>query len=167
MKARQGFVSNSSSSSFVICGERISMNDVVLGSGKKYVAIESGYSDEGYSLYEVTKEFLELVPFINGDYEIWDVAFSCYEGGEITVEAGTYKLEMLEVSYHRSELDDMAEYYGIDRYAVLEAVLEMRAIPELIRDALSEPDKTLLGLYERGELTGDGVLQTLWGVDDD
>ena len=143
------------------------MNDVVLGSGKKYVAIESGYSDEGYSLYEVTKEFLELVPFINGDYEIWDVAFSCYEGGEITVEAGTYKLEMLEVSYNRPELDDMAEYYGVDRYEVMQAVINGKTVPELILNALEEKDKTLIRLYEQGSITGQNVFETLWEKNDD
>ena len=76
MKIREGYVSNSSSTSFVLCGEMVSLRDVVLESGKDYVAIESEYADDGYTLYELTAEYLELFPFLNGDFQIWAVAFS-------------------------------------------------------------------------------------------
>ena len=175
MKSRQGFVSNSSTTSFVIIGHKIPLRDLGFEQwnlkldGKKYLLVGGYGGGEGIDVAELTEERLTLLPFLDeADFEVWQVDKQIYESERgVELVGGTYDITSLEASMHTIEPADMPEYYGVDRYAVLEAVLEIRAIPELIRDALSEHDKSLIGMYKRGEITGDGVLQKLWEAGND
>jgi len=62
MKLRQGFVSNSSSSSFVVIGEKVSLNEVC--SDMKFdkpLMIIGEVVNEGQEYFEITEEFRELL----------------------------------------------------------------------------------------------------------
>jgi len=60
MKIRMGFVSNSSSSSFVLIGNEVKLEDIDLKKGK-YMAIGNAELNEGGDIFELNEELLEEI----------------------------------------------------------------------------------------------------------
>lgn len=80
MKIRTGFVSNSSSSSFVLIGKPVKFEDIKFEKGKMFYA--QGEADgEGANLFQIKKDDLKKIEKHNLNLEYWEVYFfgdECY-----------------------------------------------------------------------------------------
>ena len=87
MKIRNGFVSNSSSSSFVLLGEKVKLEDIDFNDGFKYNAIISELDCEnGDMIVELDESYKEVIKNANefgfyGNLNLYKTFFIQYEGG--------------------------------------------------------------------------------------
>lgn len=121
MKVRDGFVSNSSSSSFMAIGKYISVKDI-----DKENVYFIGYSGgEGTDYFELTpemKSYIKEKGFRDG--RLFCEAFKCdEERTDVSKQEIIYKLGLFEylkldiITFDRSycdglDIDDFIEYYG-------------------------------------------------------
>ena len=98
MKIRNGFVSNSSSSSFVVLGYKGSYNDVVFGEGTE------SYKDKLYKdlTDEERDEFHDREDVITDD--------GCYYVGELLAESGFQCDYIEEAEFSAEELQQKIEF---------------------------------------------------------
>jgi hypothetical protein len=147
----------------VIIGHRTKLVDVRLDEAE-YMLVGGYGSGEGTDVAPLTAERIRLLPFLEEtDFEVWQVVHQVYESErDVEIPAGTYDIESLNASYHTIEPSYMPEYYGVDKYAIMEAILNNKPIPSLILDALEERERALIGLWQRGEIQGEGVFEKIW-----
>ena len=81
MKTRSGFVSNSSSSSFIIFGEQIEWYDMVNADGEFWMA--GAPCGEGYDVFRLTPEMIQFI-VTNKRYGSYYRAFKTIYGEEET-----------------------------------------------------------------------------------
>ena len=114
MKTRIGFVSNSSSSSFVIIGRKISMSDIK--KEKEFVYLMGDYFGEGQDIVELNDEMKDYI-FANEDI------FDCYHFVTGIIDPSTINKKTLpngdleifcgEKNQHSStNLSDMMRHYS-------------------------------------------------------
>jgi len=91
MKVRQGFVSNSSSSSFLFIGKEMKFEDICLNDIKQILVVGM-FLETGQDVFPLTKQlFMELYKGAN----IYDISrcrfYYCYISGEYRIEISSDK----------------------------------------------------------------------------
>jgi hypothetical protein len=119
VKIRNDFVTNSSSSSFVIIGKKVNGYNEIDLSKSKYVVIGDFLSD-GYDIFDVDKNILEALPYLRyEDMAIIEVYQEIYGDDIFNEVVNPYtegvRLWSGERDYHGSYgKQDVEERYGWD-----------------------------------------------------
>lgn len=114
MKIRSGFVSNSSSSSFIIIGKKLKSYDEALEVCKTHEVYAIGeYLSEGADVFECTLEILKYLADNNYDFPLYRCDKFIYDGGEVSVRLnGEYDIVSGILDNSSScNLDEVMERY--------------------------------------------------------
>jgi len=110
MKIRNGFVSNSSSSSFLIIGKQIDIKDVSLNLIKKkdIYALGSGYLNGGQDVFKIRN--VEQLAFLKALYDVGDTSTffvwdTCYFGIDESGDIDKSKLPDGKVEFYSGMVD--------------------------------------------------------------
>lgn len=121
MKIRSGFVSNSSSSSFVIIGRYINTKELLNGeydSENNVVMLKGGWGCEGEMLFELTKDMIEEIRKTVAEGKTFDKfdmmeVFACgeefsFETKDIPEKVSVY---CTEVDHWMPDVSEFVEHY--------------------------------------------------------
>ena len=123
MKIRSDYVSNSSSSSFIVYGDlftgKLEVSDLeTLGSDEAYFIVLKNVGSEGDYIFPVTPEFMmdcdmHQIPLSS---DLFDIVKAKYIGGEASMTTGDSYAKWMARKYGKSYLDDGAdpEYFYDD-----------------------------------------------------
>lgn len=126
MKTRNGFVSNSSSSSFILFGNPIDVADIKIKDIEEGRIVASGtYLGEGYDLFVLSPEIFEIIGAGNNPKLDEELA---YYFTYFLVEEGT-SLDLREVPQECRVYSMNASYHSSD---TLKRFKENYDIPELV-----------------------------------
>lgn len=113
MKIRSDYVSNSSSSSFIVYGDRftgkLEVSDLeTLGSDEAYFIVLKNVGSEGDYIFSVTPEFMmdcdmHQVPLTS---DLFDIVKAKYIGGEASMTTGGSYAKWMAKKYGKSWLDE-------------------------------------------------------------
>lgn len=121
MKIRSDYVSNSSSSSFIVYGDmftgKLEVSDLeTLGSDESYFIVLKNVGSEGDYIFPVTPEFMmdcdmHQVPLTS---DLFDIVKAKYIGGDTSLTTGDSYAKWMARKYGKSFLDDDSYDYYID-----------------------------------------------------
>ena len=119
MKIRQGFVSNSSSSSFVIFCKPISRKDIFSKKNTYPIYAQSDYGNEGIEFFELTPEMLDYIAKkgsrkLRSFYEVADMTGdNWHKLSEEVLKDKTLGVMPLSIDhYNPTTLQEFIEGYG-------------------------------------------------------
>ena len=154
MKVREGFVSNSSTTSFVIIGNRVKQEDINFDDGE-YVGV--GWSDwmEGTDVFNLTPEHLQILPFVVFDGNFWKVVADGGEGiSKAHIPEGDYEIEAGEATQHSSyNATDLLENYEVDVEAIIDAVIDDQVVHPALMEKITPKKQRVLDMYQQGQIT--------------
>lgn len=123
MKIRSDYVSNSSSSSFIVYGDmftgKLEVSDLeTLGSDEAYFIVLKNVGSEGDYIFSVTPEFMmdcdmHQIPLSS---DLFDIVKAKYIGGDTSLTTGDSYAKWMARKYGKSFLDDGSdpEYFYDD-----------------------------------------------------
>lgn len=153
MKKRTLFVSNSSTTSFVLIGKRVPIHEADF-ENKKYIYV--GYSEyaEGQDVFDVTPEHVTAFPYVSSlEGDLWENATIVFNSGKATLPAGTYDIEGGEASYYSgAKIADFLEMYKVDEIAVALAIVDGEKVPDFILDKVEPSTRRKIDLYLEGAI---------------
>lgn len=122
MKIRSDYVSNSSSSSFIVYGDmfigKLEISNLeTLGSDEAYFIVLKNVGSEGDYIFSVTPEFMMDCDMhqISLNSDLFDIVKAKYIGGDTSLTTGASYAQWMARRYDKSYLDDdMPEYYYDD-----------------------------------------------------
>jgi len=121
MKIRTGFVSNSSSSSFIILGKSLnSINEIDLEKGK-YIATGE-WLNEGLDIFYITKENINAVKYLKDRLKLYQVYSECGNGSSIKSKDLPEVFNVYDFTQDQnscSALEDILEIYNIEEKDLL------------------------------------------------
>jgi hypothetical protein len=115
MKIREGFVSNSSSSSFVVFGKSIYLKDITSKLLKEKRIYAQSYDSccDGIDFFLINQKMFDMFMEYGGQLSFFDVDAMFCEGGTISkddIKANTIEFFPIEISYHSVGEDDLQEF---------------------------------------------------------
>lgn len=116
MVNRIGWVSNSSSTSFIVIGKRLrGIGDIDFESGKNYIGItwdDLGEAPDRIILTPETLAKLEEIGYL--DFSVWQVVKEIWgDENNVYFPKGEWDIESMEVSYFTSDTpEDVEEHWG-------------------------------------------------------
>ncbi len=125
MKIRNGFVSNSSSSSFVLIGKEINYNDYLDIDKKNDIVFFGDYIYEGFDVFKINEKIENILPRLNPNkYKLYlsyyfnDAQILSKETIEKLYETGmNFEIINGDADYHSSDTDNVSNEEIIERYS--------------------------------------------------
>jgi len=135
MKIRNGFVSNSSSSSFIVFGKSIRFGDITpkLIEAKRIYACHDSDFDGSTDFFVINQKMFDVFMKHGGQLYFYDVDKTICEEGEVSkddIKTNKFQVFCLDVSQHSVEENDVQTF--IERYISMPEVKETK---ELSADA--------------------------------
>lgn len=121
MKKRTQFVANSSSSSFVILGKKVTLGQIDLSSGKNYVALGK-YIGEGQDVFKVNESLLPYLGLFEDQFSfIESVFYGCEWTEQAKISGGTYDVVCGTEDMHSTEtVEELMERYEVEPPTLLD-----------------------------------------------
>ena len=115
MKIRNGFVSNSSSSSFIIFGKSTNFCNItpeLIKAKKIYACSYEGY--DGVDFFPINQKMFDMYVKYGGSLEFYDVDKVIREGGKVSkdeISGDEMQVFAMDVSNHTVQEDDLKSYF--------------------------------------------------------
>jgi hypothetical protein len=149
MKIRNGFVSNSSSSSFIVFGKSIQYSQItteLIGDNKIY-AMSYNYCGDGADFFPINQEMFDLFQKHGGELEFYEVEECFAEGGVLDkskIKGDKIEVFAMDRDYHSVPDGDVAEF--ANRYLDLPEMQD----PNDLRELASTMESIQLQMDEAG-----------------